>query len=181
MSLAACGGRNRNPENAIFSKLEPGFPLHGGAKLNWLSRVKMDSVAGRCEACPFLPKSEYCVACENGWYGRPCTKQSSGFFRKCSTKLRQRLLLEKQEEEEEEEAAAAPSGRRARRSCRGSADAAIKEQTVDDAHPAGFHESAHDKASERQPTTDQARMRCSSDSWPRVRRLAAQRAMGGRG
>ena len=84
-------------------------------------------------------------------------------------------------EEKAEEAAAAASGRRARRSCRGSADAAIKEQMVDEAHPAGFHESVHDEASERQPTTDQARMRCSSDSWPRVRRLAAQRAMGGRG
>ena len=43
--MAACGGRNSKRVDAIFSKQVPGFPLHGGAKLNWLSRVKMDSAA----------------------------------------------------------------------------------------------------------------------------------------
>ena len=140
-----------------------------------MSECQQHGLADRCVGCDFLPWSKYCSYCREGRPNRcdqmfliRCYKADEGWMKELA-------------EEKAEEAAAAPSGRRARRSCRGSADAAIKEQTVDDAHPAGFHESAHDKASERQPTTDQARMRCSSDSWPRVRRLAAQRAMGGRG
>ena len=66
---------------------------------------------------------------------------------------------------------------RPRRGCRTKGDAKAKKHAVDETLPADNHERVHNKASERQPTTDQERLCVLSDSWPRKWVIAVQHAV----
>jgi hypothetical protein len=129
-----------------------------------------ERLAGRCEACDWLPLSQYCTHCKDNRYYKPCGM--ANFIKKCSED--QKARLRGQKEAEEAEAQQLGRGGR-RRQAAVSATPKVKAQAA--AEEWLNHENKYDNAHERQPTrADKHAVRAVSGTWPRRRMLDAARA-----